>query len=58
MSDRLHREWESLRCLFGFHRLRGYRDCGDGVNVQPINPYWRPGRGDWRVCTWCGARAA
>lgn len=52
----LHRVRGGWRCKVGIHRLRGHRDCGDGVNVAPYNAHAvSPGPNAWRVCTWCGA---
>lgn len=60
MSGRVQRFFWRLRggwrCKIGVHRLRGYRDCGDGVNVAPFNPRGRPLFGCFRKCEWCGAR--
>lgn len=53
---RLHRIRGGWRCAVGLHRLRGYEDCGDGVNVAPYHPRAMPGPRCWRVCEWCGAR--
>ena len=59
MSECLRWRWHRIRggwrCLVGIHRLRGYQDCGDGVNVASASPYGRPGPGQWRKCDWCGA---
>jgi hypothetical protein len=51
----LHRVRGGYRCWLGLNRLRGFSDCGDGVNVAHRSPYGPPGRGDWRKCDWCGA---
>ena len=53
---RWHRIRGGWRCVVNIHRLRGYEDCGDGINVAPFNPYGKPGPNCWRVCDWCGAR--
>lgn len=53
---RRRRFWNNLRCSFGLHRLQAFRDCGDGVNVDPTMPARaRPGPKDFRKCEWCGA---
>ena len=56
---KLRYKWPSqLRCLLGIHTLRAHRAplTLDQVEAVPMNPRSRPGPGDHRVCTWCGAR--
>lgn len=51
------RFWRSFKCDIGLHAdLVAYRDCGDGVNVEPLDNPYRHGPGIFRHCRWCGTR--